>query len=335
STEGVLEVTTLRSALRRVVQRHEICRTSFQRRPEFKFPIQIISEWADPFWQTINIEDSNDQESRIDELFRAEREQPIDLDQPSLLRATLLTLSSERNILIVSLPSLCADTRTLQNLIKEVAESYEACLRGEESEAEVTQYVEFSEWLSELLDSDEGQAGKDFWTALASFAQPALPLESKSVPDAEFVPDVFSFEIPAETAEPDVLVACWQTLLSRLTGHLEIVTSSLHEGRNDEALGGAFGPFARRLPVVVRFAEQQRFSDVLQHTRRSLVEANRWQDFFVANEVGENSFAFEFEQRPVRTVANGLTFTTYKQFVCDELFKVKLSCVQKGENLIL
>ncbi len=330
SIEGVLDVTILRNALRRVVQRHDICRTSFQRRPEFKFPIQVISEWADPFWQTINIED---QQSRIDELFREERNQPIDLDQQSLLRATLLTLSSERHILIVSLPSLCADARTLQNLRKDLAETYEACLRREENETEVTQYVEFSEWLSELLTADEAQAGKDFWTAQASLPQPTLPLESKT--DAEFVPEVFSFEITEETAEPDVLLACWQTLLSRLTGHLEIVTSSLHEGRNDEALSSAFGPFARRLPVVNRFAQNQRFSDVLQQTRRSLIEANRMQDFFVANEAGENAFAFEFEQRPAQTVANGLTFTTYKQFVCDELFKVKLSCVQTGHKLTL
>jgi amino acid adenylation domain-containing protein len=335
SIEGVLDVTTLRNALRRLVQRHEICRTSFQRRPEFKFPIQIISEWADPFWQAINIEDSIDEESQIDELFREERDQPIDLDQQSLLRATLLTLSSERNILIVSLPSLCADARTLQNLLNELAETYEACLRREESEAEVTQYVEFSEWLSELLNADEAQAGKDFWTPQASLPQPALPLESKSVADAEFVPEVFSFEIAEETAEHDILLACWQTLLSRLTGHLEIVTSSLHEGRNDEALSGAFGPYAKRLPVVIRFAENQRFSDVLQQTRRVLVEANRWQDFFVANDAGENAFAFEFEQRPEQTVADGLTFTTYKQFVCDELFKVKLSCVQTGHDLTL
>ncbi len=333
SIEGVLDAPTLRNALRRVVQGHEICRTSFQRRPEFKFPIQIISEWADPFWQTINIEDSIDQELRIDEFFRAESSQPIDFDQQSLLRATLLTLSSERKILIVSFPSLCADARTLQNLLNDLAETYEACLRREERKVEVTQYVEFSEWLSELLNEDEAQAGKDFWAQQASLPQPTLPLESKPVADALFVPEVFSFGITEGTAEQDILLACWQTLLSRLTGHLEIVCSNLHEGRNDEALSGAFGPFAKRMPVVIRFAEAQTFGDVLQQTRRALVEANRWQDFFIANEAGEHAFAFEFQQRPAQTVANGLTFTTYKQFVCDEPFKVKLSCVQTGDDL--
>ena len=69
--------------------------------------------------------DEPEQEARIDELFSEETEQPLNLDRESLLRATLIMLSRGRHMLIISLPSLCADRRTLRNIVNDLARAYE------------------------------------------------------------------------------------------------------------------------------------------------------------------------------------------------------------------
>jgi amino acid adenylation domain-containing protein len=342
---GGVDVSILRDALDRVVQRHEICRTSFHRRAELRFPVQVINERAEPFWQAVDLRehDPAEQETQIEEIFSHEKSQPLELERESLLRVTLLTLSNEQSILIVNLPALCADARTLQNLVGELAESYAACLRNEDTSAEVTQYIQFSEWLHELLVDDDAAAGKQYWNRLASVPPLKLPLENRTAP--EFVPAVFAFEVglsQSGTVDAVFLLACWQVLLSRLTGNLEIVSTNLHEGRNDEELRDAFGPFARRLLLVAQLSPDQTFSDVLRQVRDAVDEAEQWQDYFVSH-AGDNryavedcsAFAFEFEQRVASVVASGLTFATYKQYVCDGPFKVKLSCAQGDGRLNL
>ncbi|HKR15459.1 MAG TPA: amino acid adenylation domain-containing protein [Pyrinomonadaceae bacterium] len=341
SIEGALDVSVLKDALSQLVQRHEICRTSFHRRPELRFPIQVIDDRADVFWQTIDLHElgESDQEVRVDEIFGQEQARPFDFDGEMPLRATLLSLSDQRNILIVSLPSFCADARTLKNLVTELAACY-----GSSLQSEVTQYAEFSEWQHELLSDEEAEAGKEYWNQQALPAQPALPLET--VIDAGFAPDVYGFKIDRETVrnlrallfqrdvtESEFLLACWQSLLSRITAHTEIVTSYLHEGRGDEALLDGCGPFAKRVPVLTQFSDKQTFTGVLQQVRRSLNEADEWQDYFVNENTA--AFSFEFEERTPLVTAHGLTFTICKQYVCDEQFNVKLASVKTSEDLEL
>lgn len=355
SIDGPLNARILRDAVDRLVQTHEICRTSFDRRPELKFPIQVINDWAEPFWQTVDLREHgpDEQQERIEQIFSEEKAQPLNPERESLLRTTLLILSSERNILLVNLPSLCADARTLQNFLSELTETYTACSRDKDISADVTQYIQFSEWLHELLVDDDAEAGKQYWSRQTSLPQLKLPLENKTAP--EFAPAVFAFKIDPETlrdlhlvtaqfntTDTVFLLACWQGLLSRLTGNFEIVSTNLHEGRNYDELRGAFGPFARRLPLVGQLTPNQKFSDVLRQVDHALEEVEQWQDYFVLNagdrdQSGKNinAFAFEFEQRAAPVVVSDLTFATYKQYVCDGPFKVKLSCVQSDEHLNL
>ena len=336
--EGALEVLSLQNALGRVVQRHEICRTSFCRRPELKLPIQVVNEVGESFWRIVDLRgvDARRQELRFDEIFIEEKTQPLELERESLLRATLVRLSAERNVLVLNLPSLCADARTLQNLSRDLADTYGAS--RDAIEDEVTQYVQFSEWLHEVLAEEDAHVARDYWLRQPALPQLTLPLEKKSVGDHQFALEIFTFKIADKCDNEPFLLSCWQSLLSRLTAQREIGIGVLHEGRNDEALQDACGPFAKRLPLVAQVDEQQRFIDLWQQTERALNEADKWQDYFVSlgNDAGgranENAFGFEFEQRTPHTT-HGLQFTTYKPYVCDGPFKLKLACVRSGLDL--
>src|SRR5207248_1594139 len=79
---GGFSESRLREALRMIVQRHEILRTRFHRVPGISFPVQIIEGSASEETLSVQIDSTN-------------------------------------AYFHLALPSLCADTKTLQMLVKE------------------------------------------------------------------------------------------------------------------------------------------------------------------------------------------------------------------------
>src|SRR5204863_9709676 len=139
--EGKLEVETLKSALHAVVSRHEILRTTFERRPGMKVPVQVVQENLPAAWQQLDLRSvpAAQQKARVDEMFTQESRLAFALERGPVLRAALLSLADDKNVLILALPSLCADSATLQNLVREISESYVSQFSSEE----VFQYADF------------------------------------------------------------------------------------------------------------------------------------------------------------------------------------------------
>ena len=179
--EGELQLGTLKTALRKVVERHEILRTAFHRLPGMSVPVQVIEENTAQFCELEDLStlSEQEQESRIEELFDEASRHPFDFESFSLFRASVLILSPHRNVLLLTLPALCADAEGLKRLANEICLSYDACRRGEELLDEPVQYADLSEWQNELLESDETAPGREYWRK-QNFTSPSalkLPLE--------------------------------------------------------------------------------------------------------------------------------------------------------------
>src|SRR5262245_42239928 len=131
--EGRLRVENLKAALEKIVARHEILRTTFYRPNGVKFPFQVIADESAPSWREIDLNGlrADQQDSRIEELYREERSRPFDLERGPLFRSTLIALSADRHTLLLTLPSLCADARTLGNLTREISHFYGACFQDQ------------------------------------------------------------------------------------------------------------------------------------------------------------------------------------------------------------
>src|SRR6185369_10968578 len=99
----------------------------------------------------------------------------------SLLHATLLSLAGDRHALLISLPALCADSRTLSNIVTHLASAYAACTEGAERPELALQYLQFSEWQHEILSDEEASEGDAFWSERAARAAAApLPFGARS-----------------------------------------------------------------------------------------------------------------------------------------------------------
>jgi NRPS condensation-like uncharacterized protein len=156
--EGDLESEALESALKKIMRKHEILRTTLGHAPDFETPIQVILENTLLPYRKVDLsgEWPEDLEILLDRFFREET-RPFDLNHSPLTRFCLGRLSESKHVLLVSLHSLCADSRTLKNLFKEIGRFYAAELEGKELSEETLPYLQFSEWQNELLDEQEGE----------------------------------------------------------------------------------------------------------------------------------------------------------------------------------
>ncbi|HYW71141.1 MAG TPA: amino acid adenylation domain-containing protein [Pyrinomonadaceae bacterium] len=355
--EGSLRVEFLQEALLKVVDRHEILRTIFDRLPGMKVPIQRVAAEPEPVWRRIDRADCEAPQV-ISELEAQERDAVFDFARGPLVRCTLACLGVERHLLFVTLPALCADARSLENLFSEIVATYEAGLEGGAVAKETVQYVQFSEWQNELFETDEAQAGREFWNKQrsAAAARMSLPIENE-IPVSTFDTGLWVEAVHAETlsriqtvaGHQDIstevlLLACWHTLLWRLTSEPGIEINVRSDGRVYEEMIEAIGLYEKWLPVPCSFDGDFRFDEIVQRVDKSLRESLEWQEYFtrepsLARTTGATTetleAGFAFEETPEMQSAGSLRFSVAHQSVTTDRFRMKLLGVQTPVSLRL
>ncbi len=325
--EGELNVEVLHRAVEVVAQRHDALRLTFQRLPGMTLPLQVLSE-SKAVWSPAG-------------------------DPSQTLHASLTTLSPVKHELLLSVPALCADERSLQNLAREIGVAYETCLTGSDPADEPLQYLVATEWLNELLESEEATGGKQYWREQNIAAALNLKLPSERTPTAvsEFAPRTSKLWLDANALSlfalrnnftvAESLLACWHLLCRRLTGESDVVIGTYFDGRTDEELQEALGVFEKYLPIGCHFEKGTTFADCLREVHDAIDAAGEWQECFSWSEAIDQDeglffpYAFAFTQPLTPLSAGGLTFAVTESFTCVDRFKLKLSCRQEDNRLLL
>jgi amino acid adenylation domain-containing protein len=358
--EGRLDEAALRAALREVVARHEILRTTFHRLPGMDLPLQVVGEAGAPelIEADLSGRDAAGREAGLAALDGMARYSPEEFERGRLLRAALVTLSPTCRLLRLSLPSLCADAAGLGGLARELGSAYAAATGAGVWEGEPAQYADLAEWQNEMLESEEARAGREFWAQQTLSAPPdlGLPFERQAAPDGAFDPRRFVVGLEAGTAERvaslsaalgvsarGLLLACWEALLWRLTGQADRLLWVAFDGRKYAELEDALGPFAKFLPVRCRAEKGTTFAEFLRQTEETLAEAATWQECYSPERAGRHDeaaagptaapFGFEFNEPPAPFDAGGVRFSVEEAYACAERCRVKLSCARVGETL--
>ena len=338
--DGKLHAHTLQAAIQDVVARHEILRTRLEIFPGARLPLQIIEEDVSV---TIDIEDLSNveaeaQSTQIDELFA--------LPNSNRLEAALLRLAANKHLLFFRLPACCADGPSLRNLMKDLGQSYQARIGAGALAEEPIQYADFSEWQNDLLEAAEAEVGKLYWRNrdLSETAALKLPFERSSSSTQELV--THSREQKIESATIDalairynvsvstLLLAAWYALLWRLTGQSDLLIGIAHDGRRYEDLSSAIGPIAKYLPIVC-VVDDVPFPQLVERVREVTEEARQWQEVFTyePDQSALMPFTFEYAERAEPYRITDLQFSMYREYVCFDRFKIKLSCERESEAL--
>jgi amino acid adenylation domain-containing protein/non-ribosomal peptide synthase protein (TIGR01720 family) len=325
--EGALNVAALKHAWQSVVGRHAIWRTGFAW-DGLDEPLQIVHRraelsWNESDWRCLSREK---QQETLDLAQREDFSREFDLSRPPLMRLHLIRLNENTHQFIWSFHHLVMDGWSVPLVLSDVFRFYRAYSDGLCPKlAALGLYRDYVAWLRR---QDRRQA-EEFWRRhLKGFTTPT-PLKlvganrGASKGD-DYCDDLFRFSGPATESLQrlgreqhltvnTVLQGLWALLLSRYSGHREVMFGAVVSGRPAELSGveTIVGPFINTFPVRVELApdtpilvllgqlqDQQLEARVYQYN--SLVEIQGWSD------VARNQPLFEsiivFENYPIDRV---------------------------------
>src|SRR5688572_18869299 len=356
--KGKLDADILEEAWQEVVFRHEILRTTFYRVHGLETPPQVVGDNISSSLRRVDLrlQSPKEQDAFVEELFRKESELPFNSESESLQRISLFRLSDAQYVLHLVLPSMCADARTLKNLLYEISESYRALSQRTGAPREVVQYVQFSEWQNELFEDDNSAEAQNFRQRqnVSDIPTPTLPFlaprreETKFQPayldsriEAELVAELDAFGKKNDTSPEVFLMACWYILLWRLIGQPDILIGVVLDGRKFEELQSVLGLLAKTMPMPCRIDGHLTLADILKQLNQSISEAHDWQEYFRWEEKKERSgivnystIHFEFHEVPPEVSIGGLAFSLIKHQAHFDRFTVKLNCVRRQRSLM-
>ena len=344
---GTLAPGRLREALQRLVERHQALATLFVRPRGLKTPLQAIDENPALYFQQEDLSAAADGERQrlLAALLAAESEAPCDLEAGPRLRALLVTLGPGEALLYLRLPALCADHRSLVVLTADLAALYDDPALADDEDEEPVQYLQFSEWQVETVADEESEEARLFWRQQEAHAARGLrlPLEAASGDAVEprvrhrlgsfaGVPALLAGRgIAAET----FFLACWHVLLGGLSGHREVTTGLVLDGRKYDELADAVGPFATLVPIRSRWREGDSFPRLWERLAAAIGEAAEVQEFYLPGEGAEAlDFAVECGPVPEDATGGGVRFRLQDHWSTGHCRALLLRTSASGEEIL-
>ena len=292
---GKLDLAALEESLTEIVRRHEVLRTTYtMRRGQ---PVQIIA--AEPDITLSQVDLSERHESEREEAVRTfideEARRSFNLEKGPVIRATLLRLSAQDNVLVLNTHHIASDGWSMGVFIRELTELYAAFAQGKPSPlADMpVQYADFAVWQREWIKGDVLEKHMAYWRKQLEGAPAAMEL-----PADHPRPAVQSFRGKTQTVvfpEPlkqalkafsrregatlyMTLLAAFQTLLSRYTGQEDIVVGSPIANRNYGEVENLIGFFVNALTMRTKLSGNPTFRELLGRVREVALGAYAHQD---------------------------------------------------------
>ncbi|QSQ26197.1 amino acid adenylation domain-containing protein [Pyxidicoccus parkwayensis] len=351
--QGTLREDALRGALEDVVARHDILRMTFHRVPGMAWPVQSVAEEARLAWRTVPVASHGSEAKQLEDVAREERAREIPPSEGPVLRAALVARGGARHSLVLTLPAPCADRRTLELLMRETGRAYEARVtRLLADDAEVLSYLQYADLQNELEEQQDEDPRKDFWRQdrARRATPPRLPFRGMPSTGAELarVTEVVLQGRDAVAALDGVsarhgaspeafLLACWQSLLARLTETQDVVVACAFDGRCYEETESALGAFGRWLPVAARVTAQRPLRELAADNARLLETLTDAQEAFPESDTLDEAWravGFEAFTWPEPLTAAGLGLSLEGFTPARDRCELKLVCARRPEGLV-
>ena len=292
--EGDLKAPVLEQCLNEIISRHEIFRTTF---PAMNGqPLQVISP-IQPLTLSVSDIGRLPAGERDDEVRRHATDEaalPFDLDRGPLVRARLLRVGEQEHLLLLTMHHIIFDGWSEGVLFQELSVLYESFSIGQSSPLSTLpiQYADFAVWQRQWLQGEISDTQLAYWKKQLSGASVLeLPTDHPRPPVQTFrgskqsflMPKVLTERLKAFSREEGVtlfmtLLAAFQTLLHRYTGHDDIIVGSPIAGRNRMDVEVLIGFFVNTLMLRTDFSGDPTFRELLGRVRRTALEAYAHQD---------------------------------------------------------
>ena len=292
---GPLNFNALQQSLQQIVHRHEALRTTFALIEGE--PVQVIPAAVPVLLPLLDLQslDPDSRKAEARRLIDEEAQRPFDLEQGPLFRASLLRLSEEDHILLLSLHHIVSDGWSQGVLRRELVALYRAGCHGQPSELPdlPLQYADYAVWQRQWLQGAALARQVDYWKAHLAGAPSFLEL-----PTDRPRPAVKSFRgarrglqlsqaLTSSLSELSqregatlfmTLLAAFQTLLYHYSGQSDIVVGTPIANRTRSEVEGLIGLFMNTLALRGDLSGDPRFTALLGRVRESALGAYAHQD---------------------------------------------------------
>ncbi|EIG61459.1 MULTISPECIES: non-ribosomal peptide synthetase [unclassified Bradyrhizobium] len=291
--KGGLDVAALSASLAAVSARHEALRSVIiEREGE---PVQLVLQLP-PQFERIKLKpcpaDKRAAVVRREALRLAQH--PFDLAHEAPLKVTLLSFDKSSHALVVNVHHLVTDGWSQRLFWEELAVHYSAARKNDVATlpAPAFQYRDFALWQQSWAKTPAAKEQLDYWRTQLDGVT-TLPLRTdRPRPEVwsghgarhylEFS-KTLSADLRALSQNQGVtpfmtLLAMFQCLLFRHTGHEDVATGSLIANRNQIESERLIGLFANTLILRNDFGGDPSFGDMLRRVRQVTLDAYRNQD---------------------------------------------------------
>ncbi|BBH45202.1 non-ribosomal peptide synthetase [Pseudomonas sp. KU43P] len=175
---GTLHVDAFERALQALIVRHETLRTTF---PAIDgVPYQCVAEDSPLHldWQDFSALPGATRQQRLQQLADEQAHQPFDLERGPLLRACLVKAEEREHYFVLTLHHIVTEGWAMDIFARELGELYEAFVDDRESPLAPlpVQYLDYSVWQRQWLESGEGARQLAYWKARLGDEHPVLAL---------------------------------------------------------------------------------------------------------------------------------------------------------------
>ncbi|HEY6802579.1 MAG TPA: condensation domain-containing protein [Pyrinomonadaceae bacterium] len=293
--EGPLQVAALQQSFQQEVNRHEALRTTF--RFVNGEPTQQISEAVAAPLPVIDLSDLPKavRESVGTAVAVREAQQPFDLERGPLVRLSLVRLSENDHIALLTMHHIISDGWSIDLFIGELVTLYEALTMEKSAPLPnlAIQYGDYAYWQTERSQANLIAAQLDYWkqqlqgvTSLPKLVtdrpRPAMQTFHGSQHRLSFNPELLdqveALSRQAGTTTFIVLLAILKILLHSIADHSDMVVGTPVNNRQRVELEGVIGLFVNTLVLRTDLSGNPTFEQILARVRAVVLAAHAHQD---------------------------------------------------------
>jgi hypothetical protein len=284
----------LELSLNEIVRRHEILRTTIG--IDGGRQIQVI---APQLTVPLAVDDLHElprskRETAAHRLIQAELTHSFDLARGPLIRARIVRLAGDEQLLLVTMHQMIADGGSLGVMAEELAALYEAFAAGKASPLPPLpiQYADFAAWQRAWQSHPDVAAQLGYWREQLRGPLPALKLgAARSRRAASELTAQRDIALPAGLTETVkqfsrreggtlfmALVAALKTLLHRYSGEDDLRLATNVANRNRAGAEGLIGPIANTVILRTGLGGDPTVREVMRRVRATTLAAYAHQD---------------------------------------------------------
>jgi len=352
--EGKLEKSKVEESFKKLVERHEAFRTSFELADDEI--MQRIHKAVE-----FNVE-YQEIETNSEEIIKLEAEKfikPFDLSKASLLRVKLIRLEEEKHVLMFDMHHIISDGISMSIIMEEFTKLY----KGESLEELRVQYKDYSVWGNKMLASEGMKKYEEYWTKMFSGEIPVLdlPTDYPRPSTQSFEGESIGFTLDKALTEKlkeitkangatlyMTLLTAYNILLSKYSGQEEIVVGSPIAGRPHVELYNMVGMFVNTLAMRNYPGRKKTFNEFLQEVKKNALSAYENQAYQfdklvekldIKRDLSRNAlFDAMFTMQNTENKEIELENVSIKQFEFERgvsKFDITLTAEEKGEEIKL